>query len=146
MIALETMKQMTIGTAEIKRHGTRVALLVFGTLLTPALVVGEALGASVVNMRFVKPLDEGVVLEMASSHDLLVTVEENVIAGGAGSAVSESLHSVGTSGRVLNLGLPDKHVEHGASNEILAECGLDADGMRRAIESAVPMPRAVESA
>ncbi|HAU11416.1 MAG TPA: 1-deoxy-D-xylulose-5-phosphate synthase [Gammaproteobacteria bacterium] len=146
MIERETMTQMPIGTAEIKRRGTRVALLVFGTLLTPALVVGEALGASVVNMRFVKPLDEGVVLEMASSHDLLVTVEENVIAGGAGSAVSEYLHSLGNSVRVLNLGLPDKHVEHGAANEMLAECGLDADGMRRAIESAISMPRALESA
>jgi len=145
-IERETMTQMPIGTAEIKRRGTRVALLVFGTLLTPALVVGEALGASVVNMRFVKPLDEGVVLEMASSHDLLVTVEENVIAGGAGSAVSEYLHSLGNSVRVLNLGLPDKHVEHGAANEMLAECGLDADGMRRAIESAISMPRALESA
>ena len=132
--------------AQTYRVAVAVALLVFATLLTPARVVGEALGASGVNMRFVKPLDEGVVLEMASSHDLLVTVEENVIAGGAGAAVSEYLHSVGNSGRVLNLGLPDKHVEHGASNEILAECGLDADGMRRAIESAVPMPRAVESA
>ena len=140
------MNQIRIGTAEVKRHGTRIALLAFGNLLTPALVVGEALGASVVNMRFVKPLDEGVVLEMASSHDLLVTVEENVIAGGAGSAVSEYLHSLGNTVRVLNLGLPDKHVEHGAANEILAECSLDADGMRRAIESAISMPRALESA
>ena len=122
-----------IGKAETRRKGREVAILAFGSLLAPALTAGEALNATVINMRFVKPLDETLVLELARTHDLLVTVEENVIAGGAGAAVSECLAAAGVTTNVVHLGLPDQFIEHGDHKALLAECGLDADGIRRTI-------------
>ncbi|MDR5903412.1 1-deoxy-D-xylulose-5-phosphate synthase [Halomonas icarae] len=127
-----------IGQAQLRREsdaerGRRVALLAFGSLNTPASEVAERLDASHLNMRSVKPLDREAVLAAAADHDLLVTLEENVVAGGAGSAVNELLAAEGISREVLNLGLPDAFVEHGKPGELLADCALDADGIEATI-------------
>ena len=127
------------GKAEVRRQvhepvaGKRVAILAFGTLLYPALQAGEALDATVVNMRFVKPLDTELLLEMAGSHDLLVTVEEGCVQGGAGSAVAEALSAAGVNTPLMMLGLPDAFVEHGEPAKLLALCGLDAEGIEQAV-------------
>ncbi|MEJ5896480.1 1-deoxy-D-xylulose-5-phosphate synthase [Aquabacterium sp. G14] len=127
------------GKAEVRRQvhapaaGKRVAILAFGTLLYPALQAGEALDATVVNMRFVKPLDTALLLEMAGSHDLLVTVEEGCVQGGAGSAVAEALSAAGVNTPLMMLGLPDEFVEHGDPAKLLALCGLDAEGIEQAV-------------
>ncbi|OQX39987.1 MAG: 1-deoxy-D-xylulose-5-phosphate synthase, partial [Candidatus Sedimenticola endophacoides] len=126
---------LTIGRAEVRRRGRDIALLVFGSLLTPAIEAGRELGATVVNMRFVKPLDEAMIREMAGSHELLVTVEENVVRGGAGSAVNEYLAASGIGRRVLNLGLPDRFIEHATPAEQLREAGLDAGGIVTAVSA-----------
>ncbi|AFL73557.1 1-deoxy-D-xylulose-5-phosphate synthase [Thiocystis violascens] len=118
-----------IGRGEVIRRGRRVALLAFGSMVTPALEAAVSLDATVANMRFVKPLDESLILELAQGHDLLVTIEENAIAGGAGSAVSESLSARGLAVRCLHLGLPDRYIEHAEHAEQLAICGLDAAGI-----------------
>ena len=117
-----------------RRNGKRVAILAFGSMVTPALAVGEELDATVVNMRFVKPLDEALLCDLALSHDLIVTVEENVIAGGAGSACAEALMAAGIEIPLLMLGLPDRFVDHGDPGKLLAQEGLDAAGIRKAIE------------
>jgi 1-deoxy-D-xylulose-5-phosphate synthase len=129
---------LPVGKAEIRRTGRDIAILVFGTLLDTALTVGEELNATVVNMRFVKPLDRDCVLELARTHELLVTVEENAVQGGAGSAVNECLAAASLAPAQLNLGLPDRFVEQGERAELLAECGLDVDGLRRAIVRRAP--------
>ncbi|MCC6301559.1 MAG: 1-deoxy-D-xylulose-5-phosphate synthase [Gammaproteobacteria bacterium] len=126
---------LSIGRAEVRRKGRRVSLLAFGSMVQPALEAGEALDASVVNMRFVKPLDENTVLHQAATHDLLVTVEENAVQGGAGGAVNEFLAARGIALPVINLGLPDLFGEHGSRAELLAECGLDAPGIQRAVSA-----------
>jgi 1-deoxy-D-xylulose-5-phosphate synthase len=117
-------------------------MLVFGTLLPTALEVAEDIDATVIDMRFVKPLDEAAVLEAARTHDLLVTVEENAVAGGAGSAVNELLAARGGCVGLLNLGLPDRHLAHGTRDQVLAEAGLS----RAAIASAVAARLAAASA
>ena len=131
------LEPLAIGEAQTRRRagggGPRVALLAFGSLNVPAAEVAERLDASHLNMRSVKPLDRAAVLAAAAEHDLLVTLEENVVAGGAGSGVNELLMAEGHRGAVLNLGLPDAFVEHGKPAELLAECGLDADGIEAAI-------------
>ncbi|GIX21735.1 MAG: hypothetical protein KatS3mg121_0518 [Gammaproteobacteria bacterium] len=96
-----------------------------------AEAVAEEFDATVVNMRFVKPLDEALLREIAAEHALLVTLEENAVAGGAGSAVNEALQRLGLPRPVLNLGLPDRFLEHGSREELLAEAGLDAESLRR---------------
>ncbi|MBV1777086.1 1-deoxy-D-xylulose-5-phosphate synthase [Burkholderiaceae bacterium DAT-1] len=121
------------GKGEIRRQGERVAILAFGSMLAPALQAGETLNATVANMRWVKPLDEALVLELAESHDLLVTIEENAVMGGAGSAVLEAMQAAGVLKRVIQLGLPDRYVDHGDPARQLAECGLDADGIIAAV-------------
>lgn len=123
------MTALPLGKAEVRRRGHRLAILAFGTMLAPALEAGEALDATVVNMRFVKPLDEALILELAESHDALVTVEENTIAGGAGSAVNEYLNARQVMMPILNLGLPDANIEQGTRDELLAFCGLDQGGI-----------------
>ncbi|MEO1767375.1 1-deoxy-D-xylulose-5-phosphate synthase [Thiobacter aerophilum] len=128
------MQALPVGKGEVRRHGSRIALLAFGSMLAPALTAGEALDATVANMRFVKPLDDDLVRELAQCHDLLVTLEENVIQGGAGSAVLESLQKQGIVKRVLQLGLPDRFVEHGDPAQLLAECGLDVAGVVAAVQ------------
>ncbi len=129
----QALVPLPLGKGEIRRKGRAIAILAFGGPLAAALAAGEALNATVANMRFVKPLDEALVAELARTHQLLVTVEENVISGGAGSAVNEFLAAAGLVPSVLNLGLPDRFVEHGDPKQLLAECGLDAEGIRRSI-------------
>ncbi len=128
------MEALPVGRAEIRRRGRDVAILAFGTLLSDALTAGEQLDATVVNMRFVKPLDRALVRELAATHQLLVTLEDNAIAGGAGSAVTELLTAENCRVAVINLGLPDAFVEHGARAELLGDCGLDAAGILRSVE------------
>ncbi len=123
------MSALPIGKAEVRREGRRVALLVFGALLAQAASVAEQLDATLLNMRFVKPLDEEAVLEAARTHELLVTIEDNAVAGGAGSAVNECLARHEATVRVHNLGLPDRFVEHASREQMLAECGLDEAGL-----------------
>jgi len=130
----QEMKVLPLGKGEIRRQGKKVAILAFGTLLGAALEAGEALDATVANMRFVKPLDEELVLQLAREHQLLVTLEENVVMGGAGSAVAETLAHRGISVPLMQLGLPDSFVEHGDSTLLLAKCGLDKDGIIRSIQ------------
>ena len=138
-VAVETsLEPLPLGKAEIRREGRRVALLAFGSMLSPALEAGTAFDATVVNMRFVKPLDEECVRELARTHELLITIEENAVAGGAGGAVNEFLAAAGLTTRVVNLGLPDRFIEHGEHGDQLAACGLDAAGIRRAILRHVP--------
>ena len=128
---------VTWGRAERVREGDAVALLVFGTLLGSALTVAERLDATVVNMRFVKPLDAEMVRSVAAGHRLLVTLEENVVQGGAGSAVNELLHASGIQVPVLNLGLPDRFIEQATQAEQLEEAGLSADQIERRIRDAL---------
>jgi 1-deoxy-D-xylulose-5-phosphate synthase len=124
---------LEIGKGVVRRTGSEVAILAFGVQLTEAMLVAEKLDATVVDMRFVKPLDEALVIEMANRHELLVTVEENAIMGGAGAAVSEFLARENILKSVLHLGLPDAYVEHAKPAQMLAECGLDAAGIEAAI-------------
>ncbi|QJR16568.1 1-deoxy-D-xylulose-5-phosphate synthase [Usitatibacter palustris] len=130
---LKSMQALPIGRGSIVREGKRVAILAFGSLLKPALDAAAELGATVANMRFVKPIDEELVAKLASSHELLVTVEEGCVMGGAGSAVLEALHAGGFSVPVIQLGLPDVFVEHGDPQQLLADCGLDRDGILKSI-------------
>jgi 1-deoxy-D-xylulose-5-phosphate synthase len=123
-----------VGKGEVRRKGNKVAILSFGSMLAPSLQAAEQLGATVANMRFVKPLDEELVLQLARTHDLLVTVEENTIQGGAGSAVAECLAQHGVRADILHLGLPDEFLEQGDPAQLLADCGLDAAGIARAIK------------
>ena len=132
------MSALPLGRGEIRRRGEKVAILAFGSMLTPALLAAEELNATVANMRFVKPLDGEMVKELAASHELLVTVEENAVMGGAGSAVAESLQDQNVTVRLLHLGLPDVFIEQGSAAELLAKCGLDKDGLVRAIRKILP--------
>ncbi|WP_240929121.1 1-deoxy-D-xylulose-5-phosphate synthase [Iodobacter violaceini] len=133
---VEVQSEMTaipVGCAEVRRRGSKIAILAFGPVLAAALEAGEALNATVVNMRFVKPLDISLIAELAASHDYLVTVEEGAIMGGAGSAVIESLMAQELCKPVLQLGFPDRYIEHADQNVQLAECGLDAAGIEAGI-------------
>ncbi|MCQ4321746.1 1-deoxy-D-xylulose-5-phosphate synthase [Stutzerimonas stutzeri] len=129
------LEPLEIGKGVVRRQGRKVALLVFGVQLPQAMQVAETLNATVVDMRFVKPLDEALVRQMADSHELLVTLEENSIMGGAGSAVGELLAGENLQKPLLHLGLPDYYVEHAKPSEMLRECGLDAAGIEAAIRT-----------
>jgi len=137
------MRPLPIGRGEIRREiganasGAKVALLAFGSMLQPALKAADALDATVANMRFVKPLDDELVRDLAARHDLLVTIEENVIAGGAGSAVLEALQRHAVTTPVIQLGLPDRFVDQGDPGIQIAECGLTADGIISAVRARV---------
>ena len=126
---------LPLGKGEVRLEGQRVAILAFGTLLYPALQAGKALGATVVNMRWAKPLDTELLLRMSATHDALVTVEEGAIMGGAGSAVGEALQAAGVVKPLLHLGLRDEFIEHGDPAYLLTLQGLDASGMETAIRS-----------
>jgi 1-deoxy-D-xylulose-5-phosphate synthase len=139
------MRELPIGRGEVKRRGRGVALLAFGSMVRAALEAAEQLDATVVSMRSVKPLDEALVAEMAASHQRLVTIEENVIAGGAGDAVLECLVRKQLQIPVLQLGLPDEFVEHGDPALLLKECGLDRDGLLRSIQHFMDRPVPVHS-
>jgi 1-deoxy-D-xylulose-5-phosphate synthase len=133
---VEARKEMTalpVGKGEIRRRGSNVAILAFGSLLKPALEAAEEIGATVANMRFVKPLDEQLVLDLADSHGLLVTAEENVVMGGAGSAVLEALQRARKDVPVLQLGLPDRFIDQGDPGIQLAHVGLNKDGILKSI-------------
>ncbi|WP_211460786.1 1-deoxy-D-xylulose-5-phosphate synthase [Collimonas silvisoli] len=124
---------LPLGKGEIKRQGRNVAILAFGSMLAPSLAAGELLDASVANMRFIKPLDIDLVLELAKTHDALVTVEEGCIMGGAGAAVAEALAAAGCVKPLLHLGLPDRFIDHGDVSQLLAQCGLNAEGIAASI-------------
>ncbi len=129
------LQSLPFGKGEVRREGAGIAILVFGTLLYPALQAAEKLGATVVNMRWAKPLDTELLLKMAATHDALVTVEEGAIMGGAGSAVSEALQAAGVIKPVLHLGLKDEFIEHGDPVKLMALQGLDAAGMEASISA-----------
>ncbi|MDQ3229209.1 MAG: 1-deoxy-D-xylulose-5-phosphate synthase, partial [Pseudomonadota bacterium] len=121
----ENLDTLPIGKAQLRRHGSRVALLAFGALVPAAERAGEELGFSVVNMRFIKPLDHELILELAKTHDAFVTLEDNVVSGGAGSGVAELLAAKGIVLPILHLGLPDEFQHHASREDLLAEAGLD---------------------
>ncbi len=131
----KALSTIPVGKADVLREGHTVAILAFGSMVQPALEAGERLGATVVNMRFVKPLDAELVTRLAGDHALLVTVEENVVMGGAGSAVGECLATHNLSTSIIHIGLPDRFVEQGGREELLTECGLTAEGILRRISS-----------
>jgi 1-deoxy-D-xylulose-5-phosphate synthase len=131
------------GRGEVRRTaqadaGRRLAILAFGTLLHPALQAAERLNATVVNMRWAKPLDQALLLQIAADHDALVTLEDGAVMGGAGSAVAEALNAAGVSRPLLQLGLPDRFIEHGDPVKLMALQGLDAPGIERAIVERFP--------
>jgi 1-deoxy-D-xylulose-5-phosphate synthase len=132
---LEPLAALPLGKGIVRREGEKIAILNFGTLLAEAAQVAEAMNATLVDMRFVKPLDEQLVLEMAASHEVLVTLEENAIMGGAGSGVNELLMAKRRVVPVLNIGLPDYFIPQGGQEEIRSDLGLDAAGIQRQIET-----------
>ena len=137
-VGAEVKKDLTAiptGVAELRRQGRRVAILGFGSMVAPALVAGEALDATVVNMRFVKPVDAAMLRELARTHDAFVSVEEHVIMGGAGSAVAEALAAEGIAKPLLVLGLPDRFIDHGDHQKLLRLEGLDAEGIERSVRA-----------
>ena len=129
----QSLDVLPIGKAQLRRRGSRIALLAFGAIVPAAQQVGEDLGLTVVNMRFVKPLDRALILELANTHEGLVTLEDNVVAGGAGSGVAELLAAEGIAMPILHLGLPDEFQHHASREDLLTEAGLDAAGIRAAI-------------
>ena len=139
------MTAIPVGKGEIRRRSARrtgrIAILAFGAVLRHALAAAEELDATVANMRFVKPLDAALVTELAREHDALVTVEENVVMGGAGSAVGEALAAAGLAVPLLQLGLPDAILDHGDPAQLLADCGLDAAGIARSVAARFGAPR-----
>ena len=137
------LRSLPLGKGEVRRESTavagkRLAILAFGTLLYPALDVGEALNTTVVNMRFVKPLDIDLLKAVATNHDYLVTIEDGAIMGGAGSACLEALIQLNINKPVLQLGLKDEFIEHGDYNLLMSRCGLDADGIKTSITTRFP--------
>jgi len=150
-IPSKELRTVPLGKGEIRRqshapNGQRIAILAFGTLLYPALEVAEKLDATVANMRFVKPLDVGLIQDLANDHDYLVTIEDGAIQGGAGSACLEALSSLGLSKPLLQLGIPDEFVEHGDYKLLMANCGLDVDGISKSINERFPTALAVNTA
>ena len=139
----DTLNTLPIGRADVRRRGSRLALLAFGALVPSADAVGAELGLTVVNMRFVKPLDRDLLLELAGSHEGFVTLEDNVVAGGAGSGVAECLSAAGIDLPILHLGLPDAFQHHASREQLLAEAGLDAKGIRLSIAQRWPEPSVV---
>ena len=133
-VVSQELKELPLGRGEIRRQGKKVAILAFGTLLYPALDVAERIDATVANMRFIKPIDADLVCSLARTHDLLVTLEEGAIGGGAGSACLEVLAEQGIEVPCLQLGLPDRFVDHGDHALLMKECGLDVDGIQKAIQ------------
>ncbi len=136
---LPTLETLEVGRAEQTRTGEGVAILSFGSLLKTAEQVAEQLNASVINMRFIKPIDEAMILQVASQHDLLVTLEDNVVMGGAGSAVCEVLSKHNILIKTLQLGLPDHYQEHGTREELLADAGLDNTSILEKIKHIYPL-------
>ena len=138
---LTSAPPVPVGRGEIRRQGRDIAVLSFGALLAPALEAAASVNATVANMRFVKPLDEALVLELARTHRHLVTLEDNVVAGGAGSAVAECLARQGLTTGITHLGLPDRFLEHGSREELLVTCGLDTGGLTASLRALLPAAR-----
>ena len=134
-IPAENLDTLPVGKGEIRRRGKDIALLAFGSLVPAALAAGEELDATVANMRFIKPLDVELIVELAGNHSLLVSVEENAVIGGAGSEIERVLAERGLNVPVLRLGLPDRFIDHGEQGQLLAELGLDKDGIVRSVRS-----------
>jgi 1-deoxy-D-xylulose-5-phosphate synthase len=128
-----TLDTLPIGKADLRRRGSRIALLAFGALVPAAEAAGEELDLTVVNMRFVKPLDRALILELAKTHAGFVTIEDNVVAGGAGSGVAELLAAENIPLPVLHIGLPDHFQHHASREDLLAEAGLDVAGIRASV-------------
>jgi 1-deoxy-D-xylulose-5-phosphate synthase len=135
---------LPIGKAQVRRKGKKIALLAFGATLQPALAAADEINATVINMRFVKPLDVNLVLQTAATHELLVTLEDNVVMGGAGGAIAECLAQADVQVALINLGLPDHFIEQGTREELLSDCGLDAAGILRAVRLHFEQQRAVQ--
>jgi 1-deoxy-D-xylulose-5-phosphate synthase len=139
-----TLESLPIGKGIVRRtcsdqtSNQRICIFAFGSVVTAASQVAETLDATLADMRFVKPIDRELIRELAQSHDYLVTVEENVVMGGAGSAVAEVLAELGITLPMLHLGLPDRFVEHGDPAVLLARCGLDVDGILASIKIFLP--------
>ncbi len=129
------LEPLPVGRGIVRREGRHVALIAFGSLVAPALTVAERLDATVADMRFVKPLDLDLLRELGNTHTHIVTLEENALMGGAGSAVAEALAAMGIVRPILHLGLPDRFVEHGEPATLLARCGLDAGGIEAAVRN-----------
>jgi len=131
--AKQDLTEIPLGKAQVRRMGKRVAILAFGTMLAPCLQAGDALDATVVNMRWVKPIDTELLAQLARTHAGFVTVEEHAVMGGAGSAVNEALAALGIVMPVLQLGLPDRFIDHGEQAQLLKSLGLDAEGIENAV-------------
>ena len=129
---------LPVGKADLRRRGRSIAVLAFGAMVAPCAKVADAIDATLVNMRFVKPLDEALLLELAKSHAAFVTAEDNAILGGAGSAVAEALATHGITVPMLHLGLSDRFLEHASREELLASDGLDAAGIEASIRRRFP--------
>ncbi|MCG8380319.1 MAG: 1-deoxy-D-xylulose-5-phosphate synthase, partial [Proteobacteria bacterium] len=129
---VEVQQEMTalpVGKGEVRRRGKNIAILAFGTMVEPCERIAEELDTSLVNMRFVKPIDEMLILDMCGEHELIITVEENVVQGGAGAAVNEVIAEHGIEQRIANYGLPDRLIQHGSRDDMLRDAGLDYKGI-----------------
>ena len=135
MLELEKLSEIAIGKSKTVRNGKNIAFLVFGTLLHTVLEVAETVNATVIDMRFVKPMDEEKIFEICKSHEAIVTVEDNVITGGAGSYVNEIILKNEFKNNVINLGIPDQLIKHGNQDEILAEINLDYNGILESVKN-----------
>jgi 1-deoxy-D-xylulose-5-phosphate synthase len=133
----QEMRALPVGRSERRRAGRRVALLAFGTLLGPALQAGDELDATVINMRFVKPLDRETIRAVAGSHELLVTIEENAVIGGAGSEVARAIEEMGLAVRLLRIGLPDRFIDHGDQQQLLAKLSMDSAGIVARVKATI---------
>lgn len=133
------LNTVEIGKAVLRKQGEKIAILCFGTLLEQALIAADTLNATVIDMRFIKPIDEDMITQMAAKYDYLVTIEENSIKGGAGSEVCEYLQSKGILKPVIQLGLPDTYIDHGSRQQLLEECGLDAEGITNNIQKRIEL-------
>jgi 1-deoxy-D-xylulose-5-phosphate synthase len=129
------LQALPLGKGKILRNGQKIALLAFGSLIPAALAAGEELDATVANMRFVKPLDIELIIELAGNHSLLVSIEENAIIGGAGSEIERALTENGINIPVLRLGLPDRFIDHGEQGQLLADLGLDKNGIMQTVSA-----------
>ena len=127
------MTALPMGKGEILQRGKGIAILAFGSMVTPAMEAARHYGSTLANMRFIKPLDEALILELAKNHQAIVTVEENAVQGGVGGAIDELLAKHGVMIPTLNLGIPDQFIAHGSREECLAECGLDTSGIIQAV-------------
>jgi len=141
------MSALPVGRAEIRREGrSGLLLLAFGTMVAPCRTIADRLDATLVNMRFVKPLDEDLVGRLAASHDCIITLEENAVAGGAGSAVAECLAALGIERPIHHIGIPDRFIEHGTREDCLVMAGLDVAGLERQIARLWPASPTVVAA